>query len=174
MSLHTKKLNTGLHSEGKDYAVKDLVGETYITCQDSSCALSDPITWSMLQEKRKGIFECAGCGSPVFESSAKFDSGTGWPSFFQPIDEATQTTVDRSIPFVPRIEVSRHQTAVCSWYFCACRNAHTRCLLEIDTRVVRRHCAGSCVRLTQLSHAPGTGPLAELDSSYDMMMQMPE
>lgn len=59
----------------------------------------------LLQEKRKGTYECAGCGTPVYESTSKFDSGTGWPSFFQPIDGAIQTTVDRSIPFVPRIEV---------------------------------------------------------------------
>ena len=58
-----------------------------------------------LQEKRNGTFKCAGCGSPVYESQAKFDSGTGWPSFFQPIAGAVDETIDRSIPFVPRVEV---------------------------------------------------------------------
>ena len=49
------------------------------------------------QEKRDGRFLCAGCGQPLFESHAKFESGTGWPSFTQPIDEqAVATTVDRS------------------------------------------------------------------------------
>jgi len=49
------------------------------------------------KEKRDGRFLCAGCGKPLFESDAKFDSGTGWPSFTQPIDDqAVATTVDRS------------------------------------------------------------------------------
>jgi peptide-methionine (R)-S-oxide reductase len=49
------------------------------------------------KEKREGRFLCAGCGKPLFESDAKFDSGTGWPSFTQPIaDQAVATTVDSS------------------------------------------------------------------------------
>ncbi len=47
-------------------------------------------------EHRRGTFRCAGCGQPLFESSTKFDSGTGWPSFFRPIEGATKTSVDRS------------------------------------------------------------------------------
>ena len=51
----------------------------------------------LLKEKRDGRFLCAGCGKPLFESAAKFESGTGWPSFMQPIDEAAvATTVDNS------------------------------------------------------------------------------
>ena len=49
------------------------------------------------QEKREGTFRCAGCGQPLFQSDTKFESGTGWPSFFAPRDEAAvATTVDRS------------------------------------------------------------------------------
>jgi peptide-methionine (R)-S-oxide reductase len=49
------------------------------------------------REKREGRFVCAGCGRPLFDSSAKFESGTGWPSFTQPIGEnAVATTVDGS------------------------------------------------------------------------------
>jgi len=49
------------------------------------------------KEKRKGQFVCAGCGKPLFESDAKYESGTGWPSFTQPIDDqAVGTKVDRS------------------------------------------------------------------------------
>ena len=48
-------------------------------------------------EKRTGQFVCAGCGKPLFASDAKFESGTGWPSFTAPLDEgAVETTVDRS------------------------------------------------------------------------------
>lgn len=59
----------------------------------------------LLQEKHVGTYKCAGCGSPVYESSTKFDSGTGWPSFFQPISGGVDETIDRSIPFLPRKEV---------------------------------------------------------------------
>ena len=45
-------------------------------------------------EKRTGLFRCAGCGEPLFTSDTKFESGTGWPSFFQPIEGAVATTTD--------------------------------------------------------------------------------
>jgi peptide-methionine (R)-S-oxide reductase len=47
-------------------------------------------------EHRAGTFLCAGCGQALFGSDAKFDSGTGWPSFHTPIEGAVDTTVDRS------------------------------------------------------------------------------
>jgi len=47
-------------------------------------------------EKRKGVFLCAGCGMPLFDSNTKFESGSGWPSFYAPREEAVETTVDRS------------------------------------------------------------------------------
>jgi peptide-methionine (R)-S-oxide reductase len=47
-------------------------------------------------EKRHGTFACVGCGRPLFESDTKFESGTGWPSFWAPIDQAVETSVDRS------------------------------------------------------------------------------
>lgn len=56
------------------------------------------------QEKRKGIYACAGCGSPLFSSADKFDSGTGWPSFTRALPGRTVKKPDRSIPFMPRIE----------------------------------------------------------------------
>jgi peptide-methionine (R)-S-oxide reductase len=48
------------------------------------------------KEKRPGTFACAACGQPLFESDTKFESGTGWPSFTQPVDDAVDTTTDRS------------------------------------------------------------------------------
>lgn len=56
-------------------------------------------------EKRKGTFVCAGCGQPLFASETKFESGTGWPSFYQPIDDvAIEERVDKSF-FMTRTEV---------------------------------------------------------------------
>ncbi|MBK1658042.1 peptide-methionine (R)-S-oxide reductase MsrB [Paracraurococcus ruber] len=55
-------------------------------------------------EKREGTFLCAGCGHPLFDSATKFESGTGWPSFWAPADGAVGTTTDRSF-FMVRTEV---------------------------------------------------------------------
>ena len=56
------------------------------------------------REKRSGTFHCAGCGLPLYASEAKFDSGTGWPSFWEAIEGAVGTTTDRSF-FMTRTEV---------------------------------------------------------------------
>lgn len=55
-------------------------------------------------EKRDGTFICAGCGQPLFESKTKYESGTGWPSFYAPKDGAVETSIDRSF-FSTRTEV---------------------------------------------------------------------
>ena len=47
-------------------------------------------------EKRAGTYHCAGCGAPLFDSVTKFESGTGWPSFFRPVEGAVATTTDRA------------------------------------------------------------------------------
>jgi peptide-methionine (R)-S-oxide reductase len=55
-------------------------------------------------EKRDGMFVCAGCGQPLFSSDTKFDSGTGWPSFWEPIPGAVESSIDDSL-FMRRTEV---------------------------------------------------------------------
>jgi peptide-methionine (R)-S-oxide reductase len=51
---------------------------------------------ALLHEHRAGTFSCAGCGQALFEADRKFDSRTGWPSFFAPLEGSIGTTVDRS------------------------------------------------------------------------------
>ena len=64
-----------------------------------------PFTSPLNNEHRLGVFVCAACANPVFDSRTKFDSGTGWPSFYQPIAKAAVgTTTDRSL-FMTRTEV---------------------------------------------------------------------
>ena len=58
----------------------------------------------LLKEHRKGIFACAGCDLPLFSSDTKFESGTGWPSFWQPLPNAVGTSSDKSF-FMTRTEV---------------------------------------------------------------------
>jgi peptide-methionine (R)-S-oxide reductase len=63
-----------------------------------------PGSCALLHEKRAGTFSCVGCGQPLFVAERKFESGTGWPSFFAPLQGAIETTVDRS-HFMTRTEV---------------------------------------------------------------------
>jgi peptide-methionine (R)-S-oxide reductase len=59
-----------------------------------------PFTSPLNNEKRKGTFACAGCDLPLFSSATKFDSGTGWPSFYAPIEGAIGQTQDVSFGMV--------------------------------------------------------------------------
>jgi len=63
-----------------------------------------PGTSPLNAEKRAGTFTCAGCGTPLFDAGTKFESGTGWPSFFAPLDGAVGERTDRSF-FMTRTEV---------------------------------------------------------------------
>ena len=55
-----------------------------------------PGSCALLLEKRPGTFSCAGCGQPLFTSTTKFESGTGWPSFNDPVEGAVETSEDYS------------------------------------------------------------------------------
>ena len=63
-----------------------------------------PGTSPLNVEKRPGVYRCAGCGRDLFRSNTKFESGTGWPSFFEPIEGAAATTTDRTYGMT-RVEV---------------------------------------------------------------------
>lgn len=63
-----------------------------------------PGSSALLDEHRKGVFSCAGCGQPLFSSDTKFESNTGWPSFWAPLDDAVGTARDASHGMV-RVEV---------------------------------------------------------------------
>jgi peptide-methionine (R)-S-oxide reductase len=63
-----------------------------------------PGTSPLNVEKREGVFHCRGCDSALFRYDTKYESGTGWPSFWAPIEGAVGTTVDRSL-FMTRTEV---------------------------------------------------------------------
>ena len=67
-------------------------------------ATERPFTHPLNHEKRKGTFVCAGCGQLLFASKTKFDSGTGWPSFFRPLARAVATSTDRDLGYA-RTEV---------------------------------------------------------------------
>jgi peptide-methionine (R)-S-oxide reductase len=63
-----------------------------------------PGSCSLNHEKRPGVFACAGCGQRLFASTQKFESGTGWPSFNDPVEGAVESSTDRSYGMV-RTEV---------------------------------------------------------------------
>jgi peptide-methionine (R)-S-oxide reductase len=63
-----------------------------LRCHGTETRGSSPLD----KEKRQGTFICAGCGQSLFKSDTKFESGTGWPSFYQPMEDAVATHTDRS------------------------------------------------------------------------------
>jgi peptide-methionine (R)-S-oxide reductase len=64
-----------------------------------------PFSSPLNNEKRTGLFRCAGCGEPLFDSKTKYESGSGWPSFWAPLEQAVETMTDTSHGMV-RTEVT--------------------------------------------------------------------
>jgi len=82
---------------------KQLDTETYQVLRRK--ATERPFTGKYLHNKEKGMYVCAGCGAPLFSSDTKFDSGTGWPSFWSPAEkENVEEKSDRSL-FLKRVEI---------------------------------------------------------------------
>ena len=67
-----------------------------------------PFSSPLDHETRKGTYSCAGCALPVYASDTKFDSGTGWPSFWKPLPHAVDEVSDHSL-FMDRTKVSCHR-----------------------------------------------------------------
>jgi peptide-methionine (R)-S-oxide reductase len=102
---------TSAFASGKSYAVafsaeewqRRLGKDAYEVLREE--ATERPFTSPLNKEKRSGTFVCRGCALPLFSSAHKYESGTGWPSFWQPINRAAiGTTEDRSY-FMVRTEV---------------------------------------------------------------------
>ena len=77
---------------------KLLTTEQYAVLRQA--ATERPFTSPLLHEERRGNFACAGCDLDLFSSTTKFESGTGWPSFWQPLDKAVGTTTDKSFGMI--------------------------------------------------------------------------
>ena len=88
---------------------RELTPEQYRIMREKGTEMA--FTGEYWDNKGEGVYRCAGCGAPLFSSETKYDSGTGWPSFYAPIDQRNvETEEDRSLFFMPRTEV---HCAVC-------------------------------------------------------------
>ena len=88
--------------KSKDQWQQDLTPEQYRVLREHGTERAG--TSPLNHEKRAGVFHCAGCGQPLYSSATKYESGSGWPSFWEPMEGAVDTSVDRS-HFMTRTEV---------------------------------------------------------------------
>ncbi len=105
-------LRSGLLDSGRDqtfpYALTEeewsakLTPEQFAVLRDE--VTERPFSSPLNEEKRPGLYACAGCAQQAYDAAAKFDSGTGWPSFSSPLPDAVGTRSDYSL-LIPRTEV---------------------------------------------------------------------
>jgi peptide-methionine (R)-S-oxide reductase len=112
-------------------------------------ATERPFTSALLKEKREGKYICAACYLPLFESGAKYESGTGWPSFFQAIPGRLETKTDFKL-FLPRTE-----------YHCARCGGHQGHVFDDGPRPTGKR---FCNNGVALAFVPEGEPLPELRS----------
>ena len=93
-ALAPKALAAAAVTHTDDEWHKRLSPDQYAVLRQSGT--EQPFTSPLLNEHRKGVFACAGCDLGLFSSDTKFDSGTGWPSFWKPLDHAVAENEDRS------------------------------------------------------------------------------
>eukprot|EP00761_Pharyngomonas_kirbyi_P004269 gb/GECH01004273.1/.p1 GENE.gb/GECH01004273.1/~~gb/GECH01004273.1/.p1 ORF type:complete len:134 (+),score=37.06 gb/GECH01004273.1/:1-402(+) len=94
-----------------------------------------PFSGRYWDNKKKGVYECVCCGTPLFSSDTKYESGTGWPSFYAPVDESNVETKTDSSLGMKRTEI------VCSK--CDCHLGHVFDDGPTDT-TGKRYCTNSC------------------------------
>ncbi|XP_010534997.1 PREDICTED: peptide methionine sulfoxide reductase B1, chloroplastic [Tarenaya hassleriana] len=90
-------------SLNEDEWKKQLTSEQYYITRQKGTERA--FTGEYWDTKTPGVYHCICCDTPLFESSTKFDSGTGWPSYYKPIGDNVKTKLDLSIIFMPRQEV---------------------------------------------------------------------
>jgi peptide-methionine (R)-S-oxide reductase len=119
---------------------KQLTPEQYYVTREHGT--ERPFSNPLNNEKREGLFNCVCCGAPLFSSATKFESGTGWPSFWAPVDKvAVSEHEDRSL-FMRRTEVR-----------CATCDAHLGHVFPDGPRPTG---ARYCMNGSALAFAPGT------------------
>lgn len=110
MGLGSMFGSSSKESKGEDFRVektpeewkRDLTPEQFYVLREHGTERAG--TSPLNHEKRAGTFVCAGCQQALFDAGTKFESGTGWPSFFEPLEGAVETSEDRAF-FMARTEV---------------------------------------------------------------------
>lgn len=89
---------------GNDEWRKKLTSEQYRVMREKGT--EPPFTGAYYDSHEEGIYRCAGCGNPLFSSAAKFDSGTGWPSYFEPLTKESVKYLADESQGMKRVEVT--------------------------------------------------------------------